>query len=173
MINEIWRDVPDAEGVYAISNLGSVKRLIAVGRHNCHKPGLLTPTDNGDGYLWITIRNKRRYVHILVALAFIGPKPFPRAEVNHKDGNTFNNRHDNLEWTTRKGNARHWVDVLGGQLARGEESGRAKLTDSAVREMREMYATGKYRFIDLAEHFGVSANTALMAVHRKTWRHVL
>lgn len=41
----------------------------------------------------------------LVALAFIGSKPFDGAQVCHNDSFEHNNHYSNLRWDTRKGNA--------------------------------------------------------------------
>lgn len=49
------------------------------------------------------------YAHILVTLAFIGPKPSDFHEVNHIDGNPLNNHHTNLEWVTHFQNI-NWGD---------------------------------------------------------------
>nr|QBK85481.1 MAG: HNH endonuclease [Marseillevirus LCMAC101] len=51
-------------------------------------------------------KGKTLTVHRLVASAYL-PNPNDLPEVNHKDGNKRNNRVDNLEWRTRKGNASH------------------------------------------------------------------
>lgn len=47
-------------------------------------------------------RGRNLDVHVAVALAFHGPKPFASAEVLHgPDHNPANNRPENLRWGTR------------------------------------------------------------------------
>ena len=47
-----------------------------------------------------------KYIHRLVATAYL-PNPDNKAEVNHKDGNKFNNNVSNLEWVTHGENMKH------------------------------------------------------------------
>ena len=49
-------------------------------------------------------------VHRVVAEAFI-PKIDWKNEINHKDWNKENNRVDNLEWSNRSENNKHWYDM--------------------------------------------------------------
>lgn len=49
----------------------------------------------------------RIFVHRLVAESFLGPSN--GLEVNHLDGDTLNNRADNLEWATPQDNKLHAV----------------------------------------------------------------
>lgn len=55
--------------------------------------------------------DKRVYVHRLVAEAFIHNSGDKR-EVNHKNGNTKDNRAENLEWVSSHENKLHARDVL-------------------------------------------------------------
>ena len=59
-----------------------------------------------------------------------------------------------------------------GRTARGQLSGVAKLTDSLVREARELYRIGGFTQAELAMRCGVSASTMQAVLNGTTWRHV-
>lgn len=68
-----------------------------------------------NGYAKVTLSNGTEkgnfQVHRLVAQAFLkNPKKFEI--VNHIDGNKLNNDVSNLEWTCRKGNAKHYTETI-------------------------------------------------------------
>lgn len=96
-----------------MSNLGAVrsKERQAVnhrsGSTRIVRAVVLTPFDNGHGYLCVGLRDKGRrrnfYVHRLVAEAFVD-NPFSKPCINHLDHNTRNNSADNLQWCTQKEN---------------------------------------------------------------------
>lgn len=110
---EIWKDVKDYEGLYKVSNLGKVKRLIGV---QCKKERTLKVIDNGSGYLGVSLcKNSivtRKYLHRIVADSFL-TNDQEKEEVNHIDGIRSNNKLSNLEWVTRSENHKHRYDVLG------------------------------------------------------------
>ena len=55
---------------------------------------------------------------------------------------------------------------------RGTNNGKSKMMDSAIIEMREMYATGNWSQSDLAVKYGVTQVTVSHIVRGKGWTHV-
>lgn len=98
-MEETWKDIPNYEGLYQVSNLGRIKSFYNYKRDgtNILKPRLKR------GYYTIGLRKngKRSWIgiHRLVARAFI-PNPNHNPCVNHKDENKLNNNANNLEWCT-------------------------------------------------------------------------
>jgi len=102
---EIWKTVKYAPN-YEISNLGNIKnkktnRLLTINYERLKKdnkrarPGL---SHNG--------KIKGYYLHRIVAEHFLdNPDNLP--EVNHIDGDFYNNKLDNLEWISKLDNMRH------------------------------------------------------------------
>lgn len=70
-------------------------------------------------YVTVTVKGATVGVHRLIAEAFIGPPPTTQHEVNHKNGVRCDNRVENLEWVTRRENARHAIEVLGRESRKG------------------------------------------------------
>ena len=123
MEEEIWKDIPQLEGLYQASNLGRIKSIERIAKKEYRnnrivKEKILKGSKNEDGYFKIHISNKERhinkvvFIHRLVAQTFI-PNPNNLPQVNHKDGNKLNNNINNLEWCTNLYNQRHaWKNGL-------------------------------------------------------------
>lgn len=114
---EIWKDVPDSDGYYQVSNLGRVKGLRRMiedynGRKLRVLPEYVCKPQINSGYyqIYVDYKGKRidKAIHRLVASAFI-PNPDNLPEVNHIDGNKLNNTATNLEWCSRIDNRRHAI----------------------------------------------------------------
>lgn len=101
-MNEIWRDIPEYEGLYQVSNLGRIRRGERIKKPHVDHGGYLT--------VWLSKHSKMKClkVHRIVALSFI-PNPENKRTVNHIDGDKQNNRIDNLEWATHSENISHAV----------------------------------------------------------------
>lgn len=114
---EIWRDIIGYEGFYQVSNLGNVKSLPRkITQFNngtktltFYKGKILKPQKRGN-YLIVHLTKKGKqkwlFIHRLVAQAFIEQKEGCNI-VNHLDNNPSNNKAENLEWTTYKGNMQY------------------------------------------------------------------
>ena len=66
----------------------------------------------------------------------------------------------------------HWVRQKPERITRGERHSNARLTDAFVCSMRERYARGEASQAQLAAEAGVSPTAILLALHRRTWKHV-
>lgn len=106
MENEIWRDIPGLEGIYAASSAGRIKS-IKTGK--IHK---LYVHKNGYVYCHLSKNGKAKVirVHRLIAETFI-PNPGNLQYINHKDEDKTNNCVDNLEWCTAKENATYGTRI--------------------------------------------------------------
>ena len=104
MKEEVWKDIPNFEGRYMVSNLGRIKSL----KYGHHDKEQILLQGNDREYKRVCLypkSGKRKWyrVHRLVAESFI-PNPNNYKEINHKDENPSNNCVDNLEWCDRSYN---------------------------------------------------------------------
>lgn len=124
-MKEIWKDIKGYEGLYQISNLGNVKSLIQwvgnkysdkyIKKEKILKTSIQYANKNKNYCRCIVNlaknKHKKSYkVHQLVAQAFI-PNPKKLKEINHIDGDSLNNKIDNLEWCTHSENAIHAIKI--------------------------------------------------------------
>lgn len=141
ILNEVWVDIPGYEGLYCVSNLGKIRseeRIVYYGDHRSSRTNKsfirkLTKNTSND-YFIITLSRegiaKTFYVHFLVALSFIGPRP-DGADIRHKNGDPTDNRADNLCYGSRSDNMQD--AILHGTLRIGERHADCSLTTKDVR----------------------------------------
>jgi hypothetical protein len=150
-MQEVWRPVPGLEG-YAVSTYGRVRRLAR------DKPTRLPQLELKQrripsGYLAVDLgpRGARRtcYIHNLVLLAFVGPRPDGHQGC-HNDGDKDNNQLENLRWDTPAGNNADKVDH--NTHNRGERHGHCRLTNEQIAEIR----SSDRSIAELAKQYGYS-----------------
>ena len=104
-MEEIWKDIPDYEGLYQVSSLGRVRSI----RYN--KTQTLKVYDDLRGYLSIKLHNNKKIknykIHQLVAMAFLGHKPCGyKLVIDHINDNPSDNRVENLQLIEQRENCR-------------------------------------------------------------------
>jgi len=114
---EIWKSIPNYEGLYEISNYGNVKTLARIyysGKFH-HNPKRVEEhlrkfTLNSNGYYTVQLmkdgKTKGYSVHTLVWDNFDGTPRISPLQIDHKDENKLNNHIDNLQLLTAKMNRR-------------------------------------------------------------------
>jgi DNA-directed RNA polymerase specialized sigma subunit len=99
--DEVWREVPETNNRYHVSNYGRVKSFA----YN-KKDGVILKNSISNGFRAIQIKqnnaSKRYYIHKLVAEIWISKPSENHAFVTHNDGNLLNNRASNLSWHTKE-----------------------------------------------------------------------
>lgn len=166
--------VPGAPGYYATPDGRVLSTWVCgqAGRPHAREPKALTLLPIGNGYLSVSMKingvNAKRYLHAVIALTFIGPRPAGE-QVRHLDGNKHNNCVANLAYGTARDNTDDSLRL--GLIPTGERNGQAKLTAELVGQIRQLAGAGAtHRAI--SERFGVTPSNVSMIVNRNTWRHV-
>lgn len=107
----------------------------------------------------INKKSRQQRVHRMVALAWLeNDDPINKIQVNHKDGNKFNNHVSNLEWVTPAQNQQH--AVLTGLKGKSESLYNSLLLDEQVHQICKLFMEG-WTTKDVAEKFEIPRNVAL------------
>lgn len=162
-MNEVWLPVSDYCGLYEVSNTGKIRsldRVVNIQKHTKKIKGKILSAGNADGYRNVVLskdgKGKTRFIHRLVAMAFLG-QPLPGQEVNHKDEDRANNHVQNLEWVFHRENLHHTWNRSPHKKAHWSTSGSNKLTPREVLRIREIGRSMKQK--DIAKMFNVSRQT--------------
>jgi len=138
---EIWKDIPNYEGLYQVSNLGRVKSLdrFVNSKHNYQriKGKILKLRVSNQGYIQAFLSKdghvKGFLVHRLVGFCFFDKREYNQC-INHIDSDRTNNNLNNLEWVTYSENRAHGVKD-GNVFSR-----RVVMMDLNGRKIREFYS---------------------------------
>lgn len=158
-MKETWIEIPETVGRYSVSNLGNVRANWSdiPQRNLLHRTRIevsrqLQVFVHTTGYLRVGLgRNNQKYVHRLVAAAFV-PNLDLLPQVDHIDGNRENNCCENLRWVSVKENAKY-----GGQrhgwAAQKLASNNRRLFVAEAPEFLALYKAG-YSLRWIAKKFG-------------------
>jgi hypothetical protein len=176
---EEWRAVPEWPA-YQVSNLGRVRSVDRVlkrpkGRDLIFKGRVLSTA--GSAYPQVNLNDTAHgrsaviRVHILVLIAFVGPRP-PGMECRHLNDVKTDCRLVNLAWGTSSQN--HGEDRRrNGRLTIGSRHGMARLNEQAVLAIRYALRNAPYgRRALVARLYGVSDATVADALSGRCWTHV-
>lgn len=164
----IWKIIPSFD-VYEVSEYGNVRRCRA-GIKGARLGRIMKPYIRADGYaMYILRRDNQSYhkkAHQLVAEAFIGPKPFPKAEVCHNDGSRNNDHFSNLRWGTVLENKSDMISH--GRSIHGEKHHNAKIKSVDVATIKEMYKSGVLQK-EIGQKFGIHQQQVSRIVNGRRW----
>ena len=163
MYRKITLDIPNLKHKFTIDTMGIVRN-----------------ETNGKTLKGTSITKKNRYVkihldkfyalHRQVALHFI-PNPDNLPEVNHKDGNRYNNAVSNLEWSTSSNNVKH-AYATGLKSNHGMKNPFRKLTEAEV--IKIWYAPKEWTARQVVTKLGLPVGLAAVKSIRqgKNWSSV-
>lgn len=109
-------------------------------------------------------------VHKLVAFAFID-NPDNYMVINHKNGNKFDNRPENLEWCTPKHNTEHAHKTGLVHPAKGLQTNNGHFEESDIREIFRLHEEG-YTNSQIAFRYNVTKGAINCIINRKTYKWV-
>ena len=164
-----WRVVPSYPWLEASSD-GRIRSMLA-GLNGWKAGREITGCKNNSGYLAVTVQRGRVRkcnlgIHILVCEAFHGPRPSPKHQVAHYDGNPANNTANNLRWVTAKENA---FDRTRHGTQSGSKHPAAVLLEADIFMIRQLKGLG-YSTYDIATLFEMRQSTIAKIANGKSWK---
>lgn len=168
--NEVWKDIPDYEGIYQVSNKGRIKSLARIVGNCKRKDKIIIPKDNGSGYYKVNLykngKHKNHYVHKLVASVFINNEN-NKPCINHKDYNRKNNNVENLEWVSYKENNDYSYCAEHSALKNSLRVLVIDLNNNPIKMFASIHQCGRYFNVDASHISGIIRNNY---VFRKQYR---
>ena len=168
----MWLDIPplfdNIKPYYIIDEYANVK--------NKNTNVLIIPHITDNGYLQVSLMTQTgrvfRKIHRLVMLVFDYSPGCELLEVNHKDGNKFNNHISNLEWCTPKENKKHAIENNLSDGLIGSANPKAIINENIARSIFNLICQG----LSDKEIANILCNGNSSIVYNircgKTWSHL-
>ena len=116
--NENWKEIEGSDGVYYVSDLGRIKSYAG------YEAILLKPLVTRAGYLRLELvlggRRMAKFVHRIVAAAWLPMPPTMEYQLHHIDFNKLNNAAANLQWVSVQ--QHHDIHAKQRQLVKEDQS---------------------------------------------------
>ena len=174
--SEQWKDFPNWEGMYRISNRGRVlsvarKVLTKDDKWLTVKERILKPRYGKSNHAQVALHHEGETTQFslarMVLIVFKGAST-PDAYAMHKDGNLANCRLSNLRWESKSK-----VQYEKPRKMKGTKHFNSKFTVQQIKAIRALVPTlGFGGQATVARTFGVSHVTINKIVHGQTWGHV-
>ena len=174
--DEEWRSINGTNGNYEVSNRGNVRSRLKPGNHRnkIGNPRNLKQNENEAGYYTISLPIGKdgqyitKTVHSLIAESFFGKRP-DGFETAHLNGDSRDNRVENLKYVTPKENESHKREH--GTIPLGERNGQSKLLGWQVEIIKYLASKGIPQS-HVARLFDISYKTVSPIVNGERWGHV-
>lgn len=131
-----------------------------------------------NGYKAVSLNTKdgkriQRKVHRLLMMTFCYFPGCELYEVNHKDGNKFNNDISNLEWTTSKENINHAINTGLRKDWSGENNPLSKITTNDAINISKMVLSGYSNEQIISEIPNCNESIITQIILGNTWNSVI
>lgn len=161
-----WKDIPGFEGRYQVDPLGRIKSLNwrSTGTENLLKLSITVSNKGKTKHQYISVSKNKKRVCLRVARIVAGvfiPNTDKKPFVNHIDGNTFNNKVENLEWVTASENNAHAIRMGLNTLPRPLNSGKKHVFVN--KEGLQFYRT----VMEMKREFKINSNSLYSLVNGK------
>lgn len=174
LTREKWKPIPGWEGLYEASDQGRIRSSDREvngrsGSRPVRKGRVLVQVLKQKRYFAVTLadndRRVQHFVHDLVLLAFVGPKPEGLVVCHEKDDKA-DNRLSALRYDTKRANEDD--AIANGKRPRGEDHPHAKIAEAVAREIKNSPLRGEA----LAEHFGLAYPHVWAIKSGRSWKHL-
>ncbi len=158
--DEIWKSIPNYEGLYYVSNMGRIKK------HGYPNTDKIMRQNFIRDYLVVRLTDyehnaKTHRVHRLVAITFKN-NDNKNLIVNHINGIKTDNRETNLEWIEHAENSKHIY--TSGIFSK-------KLTPNIVLEIKKALQIGVMQK-EIAKKYNISCSTVCEINKGKKWKNI-